>query len=127
MHGSFGRADTYNNMAAIGPDFKRSFVDRLPASNADVAITLAHILGFEIPHQGELKGRVLSEALLRRPQKVPFSSGSLEYFPIDANKLFVTSKTLESLPASNNVRTILKYQEVNGTRYFDTTRLSRSR
>jgi len=127
MHGSFGRADTYNNMAAIGPDFKRSFVDRLPASNADVAITLAHILGFEIPHQGELKGRVLSEALLRRPQKVPFSSGSLEYSPIDANKLFVTSKTLESLPASNNVRTVLKYQEVNGTRYFDTSRFSRSR
>jgi hypothetical protein len=24
MHGSFSRADTFNNMAAIGPDFKLS-------------------------------------------------------------------------------------------------------
>jgi hypothetical protein len=27
MHGSLGRDNTFNNMAAIGPDFKRGFVD----------------------------------------------------------------------------------------------------
>jgi hypothetical protein len=36
MHGSFSRADTMNFMAAIGPDFKRGFVDEAPVSNADM-------------------------------------------------------------------------------------------
>ena len=36
MHGSFGRGDTMNFMAAIGPDFKAGYVDPLPVSNADV-------------------------------------------------------------------------------------------
>jgi len=34
MHGSFGRGDTMNFMAAIGPDFKAGYVDPLPVSNA---------------------------------------------------------------------------------------------
>ena len=32
-------------MAAIGPDFKTGFADPAPVSNADIAPTLAHILG----------------------------------------------------------------------------------
>ena len=34
MHGSFGRVDTMNFMAAIGPDFKAGYVDALPVGNA---------------------------------------------------------------------------------------------
>ena len=45
MHGSFGRADTHNFMAAIGPDFRRAYRDPAPVSNADVTPTLAHVLG----------------------------------------------------------------------------------
>ena len=41
MHGSFGRGDTMNFMAAIGPDFKAGYVDSLPVSNADVGATAA--------------------------------------------------------------------------------------
>src|SRR4029077_8434076 len=41
MHGSLGRAITFNFMAAIGPDFKKQFVDPAPASNADIEPTLA--------------------------------------------------------------------------------------
>jgi arylsulfatase A-like enzyme len=41
MHGGFGRDSTYNNMAAVGPDFKNGFVDRAPVSNADIVPTLA--------------------------------------------------------------------------------------
>ena len=41
MHGSFGRGDTMNFMAAIGPDFKAGYVDPLPVSNADVGMTIA--------------------------------------------------------------------------------------
>ena len=51
MHGTFGRQDTFNFMAAIGPDFKTSFVDNTPVSNADVAPTLAQILGLRHPVQ----------------------------------------------------------------------------
>jgi hypothetical protein len=31
MHGSLGRAITFNFMVAIGPDFKKQFVDPAPA------------------------------------------------------------------------------------------------
>ncbi len=72
MHGSFSRADTYNYMAAIGPDFKKAFVDRVPVSNADVAITLAKTLNLNIPHQGKLIGRVLHESLVKGVKKVSF-------------------------------------------------------
>lgn len=119
MHGSFSRADTYNNMAAIGPDFKRGYVDKAPVSNADVAITLANILGFQIPNKGELTGRVLSEALVRQRQRVPLSSGAWEYSPVQNRVPLFTSGTLVSSPAANGLKTILNYQDVNGTRYFD--------
>ena len=44
MHGSFSRADTWNFQAAIGPDFKETFVDPAPSSNADIGQTIAAIL-----------------------------------------------------------------------------------
>src|SRR5262249_23036406 len=47
QHGGLNRADTRNFMAAIGPDFKAGFVNPAPVSNADVAPTIAHILGFD--------------------------------------------------------------------------------
>ena len=48
-HGSLARANTFNNMAAIGPDFKKRFVDPSPVSNADVQPTLAHVMKMKIP------------------------------------------------------------------------------
>ena len=72
MHGSFGRGNTFNFMAAIGPDFKKQFVDQAPISNADIAPTLAQILGFVIISKGELKGRVLREALAGGPPTISF-------------------------------------------------------
>ena len=63
MHGSFSRADTWNFMAARGPDFKREFIDQLPASNADIGMTMARLLGLDLAGNGTLKGRVLIEAL----------------------------------------------------------------
>ena len=43
-HGGFGRECTWNNMAAIGPDFKKRSVDNAPVGNADITPTLAKIL-----------------------------------------------------------------------------------
>ncbi len=102
MHGSFGRGDTFNNMAAIGPDFKHGYVDLAPVSNADVAQTLASILGFNIPSNGSLVGRVASEALVGGP-----------------NCVDVTSGILKSDTALNGQRTYLNYQQVGDTKYFD--------
>ena len=89
-------------MAAIGPDFKAGFNDSAPVSNADVATTLASILGFNIPSNGTLQGRVISEALVGNPDSVK-----------------VTTNTVRSDAASNGQRTYLNYQQVGDTKYFD--------
>jgi len=104
MHGTFSRADTFNNMAAIGPDFKTGYVDQAPVSNVDVAVTIAQILGLNPPpdRQGTLVGRAISEALVGGPDTVDY-----------------TANTLSSVPAANGLRTILKYQTVGSTKYFD--------
>ncbi len=101
MHGSFGRGDTFNNMIAAGPDFKAGFTDTAPVSNADVAPTLAKILGFNIPSHGDLTGRVIAEALADNSDSVD-----------------VTSSTLKSNQALNGQRTYLNYQQVGDTKYF---------
>jgi arylsulfatase A-like enzyme len=101
MHGSFSRADTMNFMAAIGPDFKKGFVDEAPASNADVGKTLARILGLKIRDHGKLVGRVLSEAM--PGGKVPRH----------------LTETARSDPTAAGLATVLNYQRVGKTRYFD--------
>jgi len=102
MHGTFGRADTMNTMGAIGPDFRRSFTDPAPASNADLGMTIASLLKLGIPAKGKLIGRVLSEAL-KGDDPVPSSS----------------RKVLNSASdASGNV-TRLAYQVLGTTYYFD--------
>jgi hypothetical protein len=73
MHGNFSRADTKNFMAASGPDFRAKYSDPAPASNADVGMTLAHILGLRLSKKGNLMGRVLTESLKvgnRQPPQV---------------------------------------------------------
>lgn len=102
MHGSFGRGDTFNNMIAIGPDFKQGYADLAPVSNADVAVTLAHVLGLPISQNGSLIGRVIQEALVGGPDKVATTTG-----------------VLTSTPDANGVQTILNYQQVGDTKYFD--------
>jgi arylsulfatase A-like enzyme len=101
MHGSFSRADTMNFMAAIGPDFKRGFVDEAPVSNADVGQTLARLLGLKIPFKGGLRGRVVEEALP------------------DGAMPAVTAATLRSAASAAGLQTVVDYQQVGSTRYFD--------
>jgi arylsulfatase A-like enzyme len=67
MHGGFGRESTFNNMAAMGPDFKRAFIDTAPVGNGDIAPTIARLLGFDLPAGGDRRGRVLTEALASGP------------------------------------------------------------
>ncbi|HEV7966868.1 MAG TPA: alkaline phosphatase family protein [Candidatus Acidoferrales bacterium] len=102
MHGSFGRANTLNFMAAIGPDFKKEYLDQAPISNADIAPTFAQILGFEIAGKGEFKGRVLREALIDGPPSVSFER-----------------RTVNSQSAADGKTTILMYQQLAKQVYFD--------
>jgi hypothetical protein len=102
MHGSFGRANTFNFMAAIGPDFKKQYLDEAPISNADIAPTLAQILGFDMTAQGKLTGRVLREALTGGPAQVPSKQ-----------------RTTISESAANGKKTILMYQQLEKQVYFD--------
>ena len=101
MHGSFSRADTMNFMAAIGPDFKAGFIDEAPVSNADVGKTLARILRLQIKDKGKLVGRVLTEVM---------PGGTTPGYVV---------KSMRSDPSVDGVRTILNYQVVGSTRYFD--------
>jgi arylsulfatase A-like enzyme len=101
-HGGFGRDQTYNNMAAIGPDFKAGFVDETPVSNMDIVPTIAKILGIEMPSVGTLKGRAAVEALAGEKKTET-----------------VARKTMLSAPTSSGVRTLLEYQEAGGERYND--------
>lgn len=99
MHGSLSRADTWNFMAATGPDFRARYKDVLPASNADIGMTLAHLMGLKIAAKGSLTGRVLEESL---------KGGT-------AAK--VTKRTVTSAPAANGLKTVLKQQQVGKTVY----------
>ncbi|MGB6396269.1 MAG: nucleotide pyrophosphatase/phosphodiesterase family protein [Bradyrhizobium sp.] len=101
MHGSFGRGDTMNFMAAIGPDFKSGYVDALPVSNADVGATAAKILGLSQKPKGNLVGRAMTEAM---------PNGTTPK---------ATSDSIKSEPAAGGLRTVLNFQRVGSQRYFD--------
>jgi hypothetical protein len=101
MHGTFSRGDTMNFMAAIGPSFKKGFVNEAPVSNADIGKTLAHLLNLKIPFNGVLQGRVIDEAL---------PGGSTPP---------VVSWTQRAKPGADGLATVLMGQTVGNQRYFD--------
>jgi predicted AlkP superfamily pyrophosphatase or phosphodiesterase len=101
MHGGFGRGDTMNFMAAIGPDFKAGYIDALPVSNADVGMTIAQLLDLRSSAAGGLTGRVMSEVLPNGI--VPKSADG----------------TIRSKPDANGLQTIVRFQRVLTQRYFD--------
>jgi len=103
MHGSFSRADTWNFMAARGPDFRTHYIDELPASNADIGITIAHLLQLQLTPKGKLSGRALTESL-RGHENDPLPS--------------IERQTLESKPA-RGLKTLLRTQAVGGHTYYD--------
>src|SRR5260370_8870005 len=53
MHGSLSRADTFNNIIPFAPDFNSHHVNRAPASNADIAVTIAAVMKWNFPDTTE--------------------------------------------------------------------------
>jgi arylsulfatase A-like enzyme len=88
-------------MAATGPDFKAGFKDAAPVSNADIAPTLAHLLGIQLAGPGQLRGRVDGEALR------------------DGKDVTAKRGERRSGPAANGFTTVIEEQEVDGVSYFD--------
>ncbi|HEX3469173.1 MAG TPA: alkaline phosphatase family protein [Candidatus Elarobacter sp.] len=101
MHGSFSAADIGNFTAAYGPDFKHGYVDAAPVSNADVGVTIAHLLGLQLTGKGRLIGRAFTEAM--PGGAMPAVSRSEEWSP----------------PGAGGVVTALRYQTAAGVRYID--------
>jgi hypothetical protein len=101
MHGSFSRADTRNIMGAAGPDFRTGFTDPAPASNADIGRTIVHLLGLQVEDHGMLVGRVLTEAMPNGPMPQ------------------AAAHVARSEPDEAGRVTVLDYQTVGDTRYFD--------
>jgi hypothetical protein len=89
-------------MAAVGPDFKVGYVDPDPVSNADIAVTLAHVLGLPFPAKGPLTGRVMEEALAGGPASLP-----------------ATQRSIRSAPSSGGFVTQLDLSETAGQAYYD--------
>jgi arylsulfatase A-like enzyme len=101
QHGSLGRGDTHNFMAAVGPDFKAGFIDPAPVSNADIARTLAQAAGIHMPARGKLVGRLITEA---------FKGGAA---------VKGEPKVARSQPAPDGFTTVLDFQQAGGALYFD--------
>jgi predicted AlkP superfamily pyrophosphatase or phosphodiesterase len=105
MHGSFSRADTFNNLVAAGPDFKSHYIDRAPVSNADVAMTLAEVMRLPMPVTGsKLQGRVAKESLATGKSPAEYSGKVLEMVSSDG---------------PGGVKTMLLFQEHDGHYYYD--------
>lgn len=98
-HGSLSRADTANFIAAAGPDFRRGYVDLMPAGNADVARTAASLLGLKPLSRGKARGRVLTESL-KGGSEAPF-----------------TRETVRGEPTAEGLATEIVLQRVGDTRY----------
>ena len=103
MHGSLARDNTFNNMSAIGPDFRSKFVDEAPVNNADLPVTLAHVLGFSFEGTGELRGRVIHEAL-----RNDHGFGG----PGSERRILVS-------PEASDRSTVLVFQQLGNHKYLD--------
>jgi arylsulfatase A-like enzyme len=101
MHGGFSRAETNNFMAVAGPDFQTGLIDPAPVSNADIAPTLARLLGLKLPAKGSVTGRILSESL-KGGKPMAFSRESMA-----------------SQPGADGLATVLEFQKIGATLYFD--------
>jgi hypothetical protein len=102
MHGSLGRAETHNFMAATGPDFKAGFRDTDPVSNADIGATLARVLGLKITPKGKLMARVAEEALAGGPAPAA-----------------AADRNVASAPGDGGFVTVLHEQVLDGHVYYD--------
>ncbi|HTQ25479.1 MAG TPA: alkaline phosphatase family protein [Candidatus Binataceae bacterium] len=99
MHAAAGARELHNFCAAVGPDFRRGFVDPYPSGNLDIRATIARAMGLPPGEQGA--GRVLDEALSDRK----FTGSTTE-------SRITVGRTLPA-PAAATVSTTLIFSQVS--------------
>lgn len=99
MHAAAGVRELHNFCAAVGPDFRRHFVDQYPSGNIDVRTTIALALGLAPDQAGKdglplsYAGRPLDEALTDRQLKATVNESAL-----------TVSRTLPTMEAATTLR-----------------------
>lgn len=128
-HGGLGRDNTFNFMAATGPDFRSRYRDDAPAGNTDITPTLLRVLGLPWPSNTGLTGRVLSEALVAADTAPSAQRGGVrqEHALPAAAPPAVERCVAMSLPAADGRRTILSYQRADGRLYVDESQFRAAR
>jgi hypothetical protein len=63
MHAAAGARELHNFCAAVGPDFRRHFVDQYPSGNLDLRATIARVMDLMSGDDANSVGRPLDEAL----------------------------------------------------------------
>ncbi len=97
MHGAAGAMELHNFGAAIGPDFKRAFVDTNPTANVDIAPTITEILHLAPnvgPNGAHPTGRVLEEAF----------PGARQWVGTAKPIALTTKLTLQGVEVTNTLR-----------------------
>jgi hypothetical protein len=97
MHGAAGAMELHNFGAAIGPDFKRTFVDTNPTANIDIAPTITEILHLAPnvgPSGARPTGRVLTESF----------PGARQWVGIAKPITMSTRLTLQGVEVTNTLR-----------------------
>lgn len=101
-HGGISPWEINAVFAAFGPDIKTGFRSDVPTSNADLAPTIAFLMGIPVPK--EMDGRVLHEILKQGPAP---------------QKVNVRRKHWTAALADKSYRVTLKAAVVEGRRYVD--------
>jgi hypothetical protein len=102
LRGAFSRADTWNFMAARGPDFRVRFRSATAASNADVVRTMALLLGLSSRTASSPSARVLVESLTGHEGESPR----------------VRRREIVSRKTPDGMTTEIHLQSVGSTQYF---------
>jgi hypothetical protein len=104
IHAGFSRAGTWTFMAARGPDFQTRQISAAPASNADIARTVAELLQLEVQWKDDRPGRLLAESLRGYESRgVPRSR----------------KQVVASSPSIEGLVTQIHLQSVGSRSYFD--------
>jgi hypothetical protein len=104
IQSALNRAETWNFIAARGPAFRTRLVDKLPASNADVVMTVAHLLRVELGAARNRNARVLAES---------FRGYNEKRAPRTSEDAFASKASAKGEVAE------ARFQAVGRARYFD--------
>jgi len=110
MHGAAGAREIHNFCAAVGPDFRRHFIDAAPTGNLDVNATIRELL--RQPGVAGASGRVMREALSSESRIGPPPHRF-------ARTVFVVLEGMET-------STTLKFTRFEGEDYLDGSSVTRT-